>query len=53
VNAFRGRKARHRKGRASAWVLGSRNFLMQMAIADAKENPPADRTAYDLFALGY
>jgi TolB-like protein/DNA-binding winged helix-turn-helix (wHTH) protein/Tfp pilus assembly protein PilF len=36
-----------------ASTLGSRNFLMQIAIADAKEKPPADRTAYDLFALGY
>ncbi len=36
-----------------ASTLGSRNFLMQTSIAAAQAKAPADRTAYDLFALGY
>jgi hypothetical protein len=36
-----------------ASTLGSRNFLVMRAIGAARAKAPQERTAYDLYALGY
>ncbi len=36
-----------------AATLGSRNFFVMRAIGPARAKAPEERTAYDLFALGY
>jgi TolB-like protein/DNA-binding winged helix-turn-helix (wHTH) protein len=37
----------------AASTLGSRNFFVMRAIGAARAKTPEERTAYDLFALGY